>query len=103
MRARVACVTSRAGHPPPAILRPDGKVSVPDVPAGPPLGLATLPYESTEPELPEGSVIALFGDGLVEDRRHDIDEGIDRLSTHLAQPGVTLEDIGGTVVVGYCF
>lgn len=46
MRARVACVTARAGHPPPAILRPDGKVSVPDFPAGPPLGLATLPYES---------------------------------------------------------
>ncbi|WP_051844407.1 SpoIIE family protein phosphatase [Streptomyces sp. NRRL S-813] len=92
------CVTARAGHPPPAILRPDGKVSVPDVPAGTPLGLATLPYESTELELPEGSVIALFSDGLIEDRRHDIDEGIDRISTHLAQPGVTLEELSHVLI-----
>nr|WP_063782381.1 SpoIIE family protein phosphatase [Streptomyces antibioticus] len=87
-----ACAMARAGHPPPAILQPDGKVVLPDVPAGTPLGLATLPYESTELELPEGSVIALFSDGLIEDRRHDIDEGIDRLSAHLARrhPGGTV-------------
>ncbi|POX63026.1 hypothetical protein C3492_12660 [Streptomyces sp. Ru62] len=92
------CVMARAGHPPPAVLRPDGKVGVPDVPAGTPLGLATLPYESAELELPEGSVIALFSDGLVEDRRHDIDEGIERLSTHLARPGATLEELSRVLI-----
>ncbi|MEU6599704.1 SpoIIE family protein phosphatase [Streptomyces flaveolus] len=93
-----ACAMARAGHPPPAILQPDGKVVLPDVPAGTPLGLATLPYESTELELPEGSVIALFSDGLIEDRRHDIDEGIDRLSAHLARPGATLEELSRVLI-----
>ncbi len=33
------CSVARAGHPPPALLRPDGGVEFLDLPAGPPLGL----------------------------------------------------------------
>jgi serine phosphatase RsbU (regulator of sigma subunit) len=87
------CAMARAGHPPPAILLPDGSVTVPDLPAGTPLGMSPLPYETTELELPEGTVITLFTDGLIEDRDHDIDEGLDRLRTALARPGTALEDL----------
>lgn len=70
------CTMARAGHLPPAIVDPDGHVSYPEVPAGPPLGLGpihTVPYAATELTLPEGSLIALFTDGLVESRDQDID------------------------------
>ncbi|MFF3871295.1 SpoIIE family protein phosphatase [Streptomyces sp. NPDC001978] len=39
------------------------------------------------------SVLALYTDGLIETRDHDIEEGMHRLGTALAQPGRTLEDL----------
>ncbi|WP_369220936.1 SpoIIE family protein phosphatase [Streptomyces sp. R39] len=74
------CTLARAGHPPPALARPDGGVEFPDVPAGPPLGVGGLPFETAELELPEGSSLVLYTDGLVEDRRRDIDEGLELLA-----------------------
>ena len=86
------CTLARAGHLPPAVVTPDGEVSIPDVAAGPPLGLGGLPYEATELELAEGSLLALYTDGLVETRRRDLDDGLARLRGALAVPGRTLED-----------
>ncbi len=57
------CAIARAGHPPPAVIRPDGRVEFPEVPAGPPLGLGGLPFETAELELEEGSRIVLYTDG----------------------------------------
>lgn len=69
------CSLARAGHPPPALVLPDGTVGQIDVPAGPPLGLGGFPFEPFDLELPEGSMLALYTDGLVESRERDIDEG----------------------------
>ncbi|MEU3416345.1 MULTISPECIES: SpoIIE family protein phosphatase [unclassified Streptomyces] len=77
------CTLARAGHPPPALVRPDGTVEFPDVPAGPPLGLGGLPFETAELELAEGSRLVLYTDGLVEDRERDIDEGLGMLGDAL--------------------
>ncbi|WP_079178962.1 SpoIIE family protein phosphatase [Streptomyces humi] len=74
------CTVARAGHPPPALLRPDGSVEFPDVPAGPPLGVGGLPFETAELELPADSRLVLYTDGLVEDRQRDIDEGLELLA-----------------------
>ncbi|MFG2476334.1 SpoIIE family protein phosphatase [Streptomyces fagopyri] len=46
---------------------------------------------SVEMELPEGSLLALYTDGLIEARDQDIEEGIRRLGTVLARPGHSLE------------
>ncbi|OKK09003.1 histidine kinase [Streptomyces sp. CB02400] len=86
------CTVARAGHPPPAVVRPDGGVEFWDVPAGPPLGLGGLPFESAELELPEGSRLVLYTDGLVEDRGHDIDVGLERLREALSRSGDSPED-----------
>ncbi|AZM58392.1 histidine kinase [Streptomyces sp. WAC 01420] len=86
------CTVARAGHPPPAVVRPDGRVEFPNVPAGPPLGLGGLPFESADLELPEGSRLVLYTDGLVEDRGHDIDVGLERLSEALSRAGDSPED-----------
>ncbi|WP_149181925.1 SpoIIE family protein phosphatase [Streptomyces sp. TRM49041] len=76
---------ARAGHPAPAVLdAATGTVTVPDVPGGPPLGLGGLPFESTELHLPEGSLVALFTDGLVRGRHRDPETELDELGTLLA-------------------
>ncbi|MGA5200297.1 SpoIIE family protein phosphatase [Streptomyces variegatus] len=85
------CTIARAGHPVPALVAPDGTVDFIDVPAGPPLGLGGLPFESTELELAEGSLLVLYTDGLVEVRGHDIDEGIAAMREVLRRPAGDLE------------
>ncbi|MFI9467849.1 SpoIIE family protein phosphatase [Streptomyces sp. NPDC052492] len=92
------CGVARAGHPPPALVRPDGRVEFPDVPAGPPLGLGGLPFESAELELPEGSRLVLYTDGLVEDRAHDIDVGLEQLREALSRAGDSPEETCRVVV-----
>ncbi|MFG3020038.1 SpoIIE family protein phosphatase [Streptomyces sp. NPDC048254] len=83
---------ARAGHPPPAVVT-SGAVHFLDVPAGPPLGLGGLPFESFETELPEGSLIALYTNGLLEPRDHDIDEALDKMFTALARPAQNLDTV----------
>ncbi|MEU1403482.1 SpoIIE family protein phosphatase [Streptomyces sp. NPDC005728] len=87
------CTLARAGHPPPAVVTPDGTVRFLDVPAGPPLGLGGLPFEAFETELPEGSLLTLYTDGLLEARDHDIDEALDKLFAALGRPAPTLDTI----------
>ncbi|RSS51629.1 GAF domain-containing protein [Streptomyces sp. WAC07061] len=87
------CTMARAGHPPPALLLPDGSVTFPDLPAGPPLGLGGLPFESVEVHLPENSRLVLYTDGLIEDRHRDIDLTLEELHRTLAaDPGRSPED-----------
>ncbi|MFJ2132965.1 SpoIIE family protein phosphatase [Streptomyces sp. NPDC087228] len=78
------CAMARAGHPLPALVRPDGSVSFPDLPAGPPLGLGGMPFETAELEVSEGTQFVLYTDGLIEDRTRDIDVGIELLRQALA-------------------
>ncbi len=92
------CTMARAGHLPPAVVSPDGAVSFPDLAAGPPLGLGALPFESAEFELPEGSVLALYTDGLVRTRDQDIDEGMARLAAVLAEHDTHPEGICDAVI-----
>ncbi|WP_406142887.1 SpoIIE family protein phosphatase [Streptomyces anulatus] len=87
------CVMARAGHLPPAIVGPGGEVSFPDLPAGPPLGLGGLPFESMEIDLPVGSLLALFTDGLVEARDHDVGRGLDTLGQVLGDRSASLEEL----------
>ncbi len=87
------CVLARAGHLMPAAVTPDGELFFPELPAGPPLGTGGLPFESVELELPEGSLLALFTDGLVEARDLDVDEGLERLAGALARHRDPLETL----------
>ncbi|MBO8191713.1 sodium/proline symporter PutP [Streptomyces oryzae] len=92
------CTLARAGHLPPLIVGPDGSADILELPAGPPLGLGYLPFESVELELSEGSLIALYTDGLIESFDRDIDVGLARLGDALLTPGPTLEETGRTVL-----
>ncbi len=86
------CTMARAGHLLPAVAHPDGSVEFPELPAGAPLGLVGMPFEAVDIDLPEGSHLVLYTDGLVEDRHRDIDEGLELLRASLAaRPGLTPE------------
>ncbi|MFI7698026.1 SpoIIE family protein phosphatase [Nonomuraea sp. NPDC049480] len=92
------CTLARAGHPLPALVLPDGTVEFPDVPAGPPLGLRGLPFETVDLEIPEGSELVLYTDGLIEERSRDIDVGLSLLRATLAHPGRPPEETCEAVV-----
>ncbi|MFE3269322.1 SpoIIE family protein phosphatase [Streptomyces sp. NPDC059215] len=87
------CTMARAGHPPPAVIDARGRVTFPDLPAGAPLGLGLAPFESTTVELAEGSVLALYTDGLIEARHQDVSDGMNRLRVALSRPDLTLDDL----------
>ena len=79
--ASVARYTS-AGHPPPLVAFPDGRVELLEGGRGLPLGTAPdTQYSHGVVELPVGSVLLLYTDGLVERRDRPLDEGLDRLVT----------------------
>jgi PAS domain S-box-containing protein len=78
---------TNAGHLPPLLRRPDGTVTElriddPDVVIGaaPP----DLPRVESSIDLPVGSVLVMFTDGLVEGRNRDIGEGVADVSRILA-------------------
>jgi serine phosphatase RsbU (regulator of sigma subunit)/anti-sigma regulatory factor (Ser/Thr protein kinase) len=74
--ARFTC----AGHPPPLVALPDGRVQLLEQGRGLPLGAALdTSYSHGTIELPTGSVLLLYTDGLVERRDRPIDDGLDRL------------------------
>ncbi|MGZ6832151.1 MAG: SpoIIE family protein phosphatase [Mycobacteriaceae bacterium] len=68
-----------AGHPPPVILRHDGRVDQLPPAGGPPFG-ATLDGRTASPvDLRVGDTVLAFTDGLIERRDEDIDSGQTRL------------------------
>jgi anti-sigma regulatory factor (Ser/Thr protein kinase) len=85
------CTMARAGHPPPVVVTPDGHVSFPEPPAGPPLGLGGIAFESGEMELPPGSLLGLYTDGLIEGADGDLESGMARLGGLLARPAPDLD------------
>lgn len=74
---------SSAGHLPPILVSPDGRAGPLSIRPHPGLGAEFAlrePFDVYTVGVPPGSMLALYTDGLVEDRALSIDEGIDRLS-----------------------
>ncbi|MEU1215590.1 SpoIIE family protein phosphatase [Streptomyces sp. NPDC005791] len=92
------CTLARAGHPEPMLIRPDGTVEQLALPAGPPLGVGGLTFEAVEYELPEGSRLALYTDGLIETAGRDIDTALAELRELLGRPANSLEESCDTVM-----
>ncbi|MBZ9599664.1 SpoIIE family protein phosphatase [Streptomyces erythrochromogenes] len=82
------CAMASAGHPPPAVVSPDGTVEYVELSPGPPLGVGGWPFEPVERELPPGSVLALYTDGLIERGEGDIDHGMRDLADRLLRSDV---------------
>ncbi|MCZ0998382.1 PP2C family protein-serine/threonine phosphatase [Streptomyces mirabilis] len=73
------------------MVTPDGTAEFVDLPVGPPLGVGGLPFEAVEWEVPRGSLLALYTDGLVEVPEHDLGKGMALLRRCLERPAHSLE------------
>ncbi|MFE1313316.1 SpoIIE family protein phosphatase [Streptomyces sp. NPDC058755] len=80
------CTFANAGHLPPVLVEPGEAALMLDVPPGMPLGVGGEPFEEVEVELPEGALLALYTDGLVESRDHPLDEGLQAFVGALTDP-----------------
>ncbi|GAB2915969.1 SpoIIE family protein phosphatase [Streptomyces heilongjiangensis] len=86
-----SCVAARAGHPAPVVVTPDGEAGELPLPAGPPLGLGNAVYEAAEVRLPEGSLLTLYTDGLLDPS--DAELSLRRLCSALSHPAAPLETV----------
>jgi serine phosphatase RsbU (regulator of sigma subunit)/PAS domain-containing protein len=83
-RARMAT----AGHLPPLLRYPDGRVTTLRITPGPLLGIdARADYPAMELEMPPGSVLLMYTDGLIERPGTDLDDSIAELAGVFAEAG----------------
>lgn len=87
-----------AGHPPPLVLRPDGTVDTIDEVLGIPLGVGGLPFRTVERALPDGAVLVLYTDGLIESRGRDIDAGLEALRVEVRRAAGPLETMADRIL-----
>ncbi|MER7153731.1 SpoIIE family protein phosphatase [Streptomyces lydicus] len=80
-------IYSNAGHPPPILLHSDGTCELLDKATDPPLGAREhhVPRPQAGLAYTPGDILVLYTDGLIERRGEDIDAGLERLTTALAQ------------------
>ncbi|MFF7375487.1 SpoIIE family protein phosphatase [Streptomyces massasporeus] len=88
---RGTCELSSAGHLPPVLAGADGGAELVEVPGGVPLGVGGVEFGTVEVELAPGSLLALYTDGLVENRGEPIDTGLDTLTRLLGNAGPSLQ------------
>jgi phosphoserine phosphatase RsbU/P len=90
-----------AGHPPPILAEPGRPAVVLPLKPGPPLGANTaVRPPATTVEIPPGSVLLFFTDGLVERRGEPLDDGLERVraATTAAPPSVVCRDVMAAAV-----
>ncbi len=92
------CEMAGAGHLPPVLVRPDGRGELLQLPEAVPLGVGGVPFRSARWALEPGATLALFTDGLVEERGHSIDEGLRAVLRLLEGPPGPLEETCDTVL-----
>ncbi|HEX3958426.1 MAG TPA: SpoIIE family protein phosphatase [Trebonia sp.] len=93
------CRLVSAGHLPPALRRPGGTSEFIEVPPGLLLGAGPGRYPAVDTQLSEGSVLALYTDGLIERPGEDIGIGMSRLARALAAgPTRSLDDLCDSVL-----
>jgi len=95
---RRSCLMASAGHPPPLVIGPDGAARFMDLDPGPPLGVGGMPFEIAEVDVPPGSVIAFYTDGLMG---RDVSGGPERFRSELERALSTsahLQEISRDVV-----
>ncbi|RKN51628.1 serine/threonine-protein phosphatase, partial [Streptomyces klenkii] len=84
LRTRRALLAN-AGHPPPLLRHPDGRVTALRVEPGPLLGVMPgAVYPVLDVDLPAGSVLVLYTDGLIETPGEDLDASVAGLARAVA-------------------
>jgi len=93
------CQLVSAGHPPPALRGPDGATEFIEVPGGLMLGAGPGRHPTVDRDLPPGSVLALYTDGLIEQPGEDLAIGMSRLARALSDgPTSSLDELCDSVL-----
>ncbi|WP_432133386.1 MULTISPECIES: SpoIIE family protein phosphatase [unclassified Streptomyces] len=87
------CRIANAGHLPPVRLSAGHRPELLDLPTGAPLGVGGVPFSTTTVDFAPGDRLVLYTDGLVETRRHSLDERLDTLLSLLDGPARELEEL----------
>ena len=87
---------SRAGHPPPLLVSPEGTTRFLDDVNGAPLGTMVREYRTATARLDPGALIVCYTDGLIERRDRILDDGLawldERVREYSGDPLATLCD-----------
>ncbi|WP_188187862.1 SpoIIE family protein phosphatase [Nonomuraea sp. SYSU D8015] len=99
LERHTACLAS-AGHLPPLLGRPGEPAQVIDASPGLLLGIdPEAEYTTLDLDLPPGSVLTLYTDGLIERPGFDLDAAIADLADHFALcPGLSLPDLAESLI-----
>ncbi len=73
------CSIANAGHIPPVLHVPGAPPRLLDIPAGGPIGVGGIDFQTVDVNTPDGSLIVLCTDGLVENRERDLGRGLSEL------------------------
>ncbi|WP_411769432.1 SpoIIE family protein phosphatase [Streptomyces gramineus] len=86
------CEIANAGHMPPAFVHSGRAPDLLKLPPAAPLGVGGVPFETSTVDLSAGDLLVLYTDGLVETRRHSIDDRLGVLLGFLDEPQRPLEE-----------
>ncbi|MFI9248573.1 SpoIIE family protein phosphatase [Streptomyces sp. NPDC053069] len=86
------CRIANAGHLPPARVRPGRPPELLELPTGVPLGVGGVEFSTVTVDFEPGDELVFYTDGLVETRRHSLDERLDFLLSLLDDPARPLEE-----------
>ncbi|MFI0941441.1 SpoIIE family protein phosphatase [Streptomyces sp. NPDC021020] len=92
-----SCTLAGAGHLPPAVLGPDGGLDFPQLPEHPPLGVGGTPFAATTLDVADGTVLALFTDGLLDLRHRAPEAAFADIAAALRPAGRPLAEICDSV------
>jgi serine phosphatase RsbU (regulator of sigma subunit)/anti-sigma regulatory factor (Ser/Thr protein kinase) len=87
------CTVASAGHTPPVFVLPDGRVEMLPGAKNPPLGFGSAPFDIGRLTLPEGTVIALYTDGLLDLRHREADRAIRALAAAIPPTTDSLQQL----------
>ena len=95
------CAIANAGHVPPVFIYPDGRTELINLPPGAPVGVGGVAFQTVEMAAPDGALLAMCTDGLVESPERDLNDGlatlldsVDNAARTLLGPAATsLEDL----------
>ncbi|MGA5729378.1 SpoIIE family protein phosphatase [Streptomyces seoulensis] len=87
------CTVASAGHPPPAVARPDEPVTFAQVPVGPALGRGAPRYRAGHFDAPEGTLMVLCNPVLLRDASPDSADQLTRLESALQPRDRALPEI----------
>lgn len=85
------CLIANAGHIPPVLAQPGDAVRRLEIPEGAPLGVGGVSFSAAHVAVPDGSLLVLCTDGLLESRHRDVEEGLTELCEALEVPDTELD------------